>query len=253
MGAVGDRAIFAQGTPESTWQESGSLARVRQTTAAALCPEGSRAVIVAPHPDDEILAAAGLMMQLAELGRDLLIIAVTDGDASHPGSTRWSPEALAQRRSEERVAAMQVLGLGNVPIVRLGIGDGKIRAARRELEQQLAGMLLPSDTVFATWRLDGHPDHEEVGEVAAACCRRAGADLIELPVWMWHWASPQDARIPWAHAVGLALTDAQRQLKRVATGAHRSQLEVDPTSTGQPVLPPWALDRLLRKTEVFFR
>ena len=253
MGAVGDREIFARGTPESIWQDSGILGRIPLVSPTALCPAGSRAVIIAPHPDDEILAAAGLMMQLAELGRDILIIGVTEGDASHPGSRIWSPSTLARRRSAERHAAMQALGLGQTPVVRLEISDGKVEASRLELAQHLDAILLPTDLVFTTWRLDGHPDHEAVGRAAATCCRHIGTKMIELPVWMWHWATPQDSRIPWDRAIGLALTEAQLELKREAIAAHTTQLDTDASLGAEPILPTWVLDRLLRPIEVFFR
>ena len=43
-------------------------------------PPGSRAVFIAPHPDDEVLGMGGLMAALARQSRELRLVAVTDGD-----------------------------------------------------------------------------------------------------------------------------------------------------------------------------
>ena len=84
-----DRATKGHGTPEATWQNSGRLSTLPEVDPATLVPPGARAVIVSPHPDDEILATGGLLAQLSDLGRKALIIAVTDGTASHPDSPEW--------------------------------------------------------------------------------------------------------------------------------------------------------------------
>jgi hypothetical protein len=46
----------------------GGLADLPVTIAAQLVPPNSRAVIVAPHPDDEVLACGGLLQQLHAQG-----------------------------------------------------------------------------------------------------------------------------------------------------------------------------------------
>ena len=78
--------IRGQGTPSAQWLSWPGWAGLRVTSVAELVPPGSRLVVVAPHPDDEILGAGGLLAATARAGRDLLLVAVTDGQASHPGS-----------------------------------------------------------------------------------------------------------------------------------------------------------------------
>ncbi len=136
--------------------------------------------------------------------------------------------------------------------IALGLPDGGLPQHRPALEQSLANLLQATDTVFATWRYDGHPDHEAVGQAARTCCARAGAKLIEVPIWMWHWAHPDDPRVPWHRAVRLAIPPQYLALKQLAVRQHRSQLEPDPSTGQEPVLTPWILDRLLRPTETFF-
>ena len=54
-GAAG-RAIRGDGTTEAEWNGWPGLARLPAIAAGELVPEGARAVVVAPHPDDEVLA-----------------------------------------------------------------------------------------------------------------------------------------------------------------------------------------------------
>jgi hypothetical protein len=57
--------------------------------------------------------------------------------------------------------------------------------------------VVPGDLCLATWRGDGHPDHEAVGRAAARAARFVGATLWEFPVWAWHWARPGAIEVPW--------------------------------------------------------
>ena len=55
-------------------------------------------VVVSAHPDDETLAAGGLMATAAGRGIAVHVIIVTDGSASHPDSPTHSTADLARRR-----------------------------------------------------------------------------------------------------------------------------------------------------------
>ena len=92
------------GTPECQWRQSGRLRRLAPLELA----RPRRAVVVAPHPDDEVLGAGGLVRVLAGSGTAVRILAVTDGEASHPGA----PATLAARRREESRTALHRLGAG---------------------------------------------------------------------------------------------------------------------------------------------
>ena len=103
--------IVGQGTPLHHWQASPRMAELPQISVEQLVPEGHRAVIIAPHPDDEVLGCGGLLQGLAALGRPIQLISVTDGSASHPGSRRWPVERLSVVRPQESAQALHRLGL----------------------------------------------------------------------------------------------------------------------------------------------
>ncbi|MGK9559270.1 PIG-L family deacetylase, partial [Salmonella enterica subsp. enterica] len=86
-------------------------AQLPQISVEQLVPAGHRAVIIAPHPDDEVLGCGGLLQGLAMLDRQIQLISVTDGSASHPGSRRWPVERLSIVRPQESAQALHRLGL----------------------------------------------------------------------------------------------------------------------------------------------
>jgi LmbE family N-acetylglucosaminyl deacetylase len=246
--------IVGQGTTLHQWQSSRHLAELNSIDVVSLVPPGCRAVIVAPHPDDEVLGCGGLMQLLAAAGRSLQLISVTDGSASHPGSQRWPVQRLSVIRPQESAEALRRLGL---PMHRLkwlrgGFADTQVAAREDQLSDFIEGHLRSSDVVFTTWSEDGHCDHEAVGRASAEAARRIGAICHELPVWTWHWATAEDELVPWQRARKILLSPEQIARKRHAVHAFASQLEGDPDAGLGPVLAPYVLDRLLQPFEVVF-
>lgn len=246
--------IVGQGTSLRLWQSSRHLAQLPQIDILTLVPEGARAVIIAPHPDDEILGCGGFLQLLAAAGRPLQLISVTDGSASHPGSERWPVERLSVVRPQESAEALRRLGMPmhGVKWLRGGFADSQVAARESQLSAFIERHLRANDVVFTTWREDGHCDHEAVGRASAAAAQRVGATLHELPVWTWHWAKPEDHLVPWERARKIVLTPHLVARKRHAIHAFASQLEGDPHIGLPPVLAPYVLDRLLQPFEVVF-
>ena len=251
MDAVARRAIRGEGTTEAEWNGWPGLARLPEIDARTLVPHGARAVVVAPHPDDEVLSVGGLLAQLAAAGTPVEVIAVTDGTASHGGSTEWPAERLAKTRPQESRVALQRLGLSVEP-ARLGLPDGGLKALRAMLAARLVPLLHPRDVVFTTWRQDGHPDHEATGQACAMAAASVGARLVEVPVWGWHWSRPGDARMPWQHAFRLMLGEDAMRRKRAAVRAFTSQLRRDASTGSGPVLRATTVARAARPYEVVF-
>ncbi|SAK85385.1 PIG-L deacetylase family protein [Caballeronia ptereochthonis] len=248
--SVRSRKISGEGTLEAAWQGSTRLNALPEVAPGELVPLGARAVVVAPHPDDEVLGIGGLLARLSEINRNILIIAVTDGTASHPDSREWPPERLASVRPQETREALQRLHLRQVQVVRLGLKDGDGRHFEPALSERLSRHLQPSDIVFVTWRYDGHPDHEASGRAAHSAVSALELPCVEVPLWTWHWASPDDTRVPWSRARRIVLDEDTHARKLRAVQAFRSQLEPDATTGQAAVLPAHVLARLTRPFEV---
>ena len=243
--------INGQGTLEAQWQGWPQLHALPEISLARLVPVGRRTVVVAPHPDDEVLASGGMLAMLAAREDEIVVVGVTDGDASHPDSIRWSPEKLAKFRHGEALAGLTHLGIAPQSYLRLSLPDGQVHSCHAKLVESLIRALRPGDVVLSTWAADGHPDHEATALAVAEACTAAGCRHLQSPVWMWHWAVPGDSRVPWMQMRRLRLTlDAQLR-KKLALLAHGSQLTAQ-DSGALPVLSPAAVRRMLRPFEYVF-
>ena len=245
------RHISGTGPGVDDWRRDAALAAVPAIRLDTLVPPGARVVVVAPHPDDEILTCGGLLDLVMARGDAPLIVAVTDGEASHPGSPAWPPERLRHERARETLAALTCLGIDASRVQRLAIPDGGVTAAEHDLKRMLRAIVRPGDIVVTTWCYDGHPDHEATARACAAAASLRGARLLEVPVWGWHWSAPGDGAIPLARARKLALPPALLERKRAALACFRSQVQADASTGAAPILFPAALARLLAPWEVY--
>lgn len=96
-----------------------------------------RILIVAPHPDDEVLALGGTIAQLVQDGHTVFIAFLTNGDANR--AAKWlltlnpihrSTDylALGYRRQKEAVRALRALGLSPCAATFLGYPDRGLTA-----------------------------------------------------------------------------------------------------------------------------
>jgi len=235
------------GTPESEWSASRQLRGVAELGTI----RARRVVVVAPHPDDEIFGAAGLLQSLLPRGVPLEIIAVSDGEASHPLATGWGVD-LRSLRAQETARALQRLGWKEATVTRLGLPDGQIGRNGDRLVAALRSRVRPGDLCLAPWWHDGHPDHDACGNAAVAVTAAVGAQLLGYLVWAWHWADPRSADLPWLDCRRFDFDRRTAARKRWATGAFLSQTRpLGPDRAGAPLLPPDVLRRFWRPYEVF--
>jgi LmbE family N-acetylglucosaminyl deacetylase len=80
----------------------------------------TRLLVIAPHPDDEVLGAGGLMQRVHEAGGTVRVIYLTDGDGYREAVTREDKgnrptfadyRGYGRRRQREARAALATLGL----------------------------------------------------------------------------------------------------------------------------------------------
>jgi LmbE family N-acetylglucosaminyl deacetylase len=259
MDALAGRVIREALTDETRWRQW-LTERVPTLMLDAWLRLDERLLVIAPHPDDEVLACGGLLNLHAARGGECAVIAVTDGDASHAGCAGWSAEQLAETRRTESERGLAQLGVPRSAITRLGLPDGVVTRHTQQLLEALRWQLRAGDVVVSTWRLDGHPDHEATGSAGAAVCAALGARFIEAPVWMWHWALPLDPRVPWDRMRALPLSPCAFGCKTAALAEHVTQLlprvRRDPDAHGNrregAVLDASILQRAARRREYFF-
>jgi LmbE family N-acetylglucosaminyl deacetylase len=230
--------IDAPGTDEERWRSWPALGRLPR----AGLQNWASAVVIAAHPDDEVLGVGGTMTLLAAAGARLRLVAITDGERSHPAA---DPAALAARRVAETAAALRTLGAQHTEVIRLRRPDTGLAGREADLAAELRDLTAGFDVCLAPWSRDAHADHEAAGRAA----RRACPATLGYPVWMWHWAYPGDPRVPWHRALSVPLPPRVAAGKRAAIHCFASQLE-DREPAGQPVLSQGVLAHFARAQEV---
>ena len=153
---------------------------------------------------------------------------------------------LARRRTAETAAALRALGAGATEVIRLGLPDTRLAAREDHLAAALAPLVAGFDLCVAPWDGDQQPDHEAASRAAR---RSAAGAFYCFPVWMWHWASPGDPRVPWDRALRIPLPLRTATRKRAAITRFASQTEDRGHGLG-PVLAPGMIAHFTRAMEV---
>lgn len=100
-----------------------------------------RLLVVAPHPDDEVVGTGGLIQRVLERGGTADVVLVTAGDGypdavrgetGHASPTAADYVAYGARRLAETRAALDVLGGGRAALTSLGFPDGVLSRLRAE-------------------------------------------------------------------------------------------------------------------------
>jgi LmbE family N-acetylglucosaminyl deacetylase len=242
--AIEPHPIDAPGTAEAEWRSW----RLLHELPVLDVDRWPSVVVVAAHPDDEVLGVGGVLAMLAQAGARMRLVAVTDGEGSHPGLDQAAADQLAECRAEETSTALRELG-APAEIVRLRMPDTGLARREAELRDRLAELVGGFAICLAPWDGDLHADHEAAGRAAFDACAATGTGLLSYPIWTWHWSHPRDSRVPWDRAVRVPLPAEVAERKRVAIDCFTSQLrprgELRP-----PVLPPETVAHFIRDQEV---
>ncbi len=217
---------------------------------------GGPIVVLAPHPDDEALGCGGLLAAAFAFGAGGHVVCLTDGGASHPGSSEWPPARLAARRRAELRQAVIMLGGAPGDVTFLGHADGRLgeidaSSAAGEIAE-LCDRLRAS-AIFATSAEDGHPDHKAAARIGCeAQALRSHLRLWFYPIWS-RWDDPGFADAHASLRVRRFDTGPWRDVKRRAIGAHASQLgQVVADAPAGFVLDPDMVRMFVTGPELFF-
>jgi len=142
-------------------------------------------LIIAPHPDDETLGCGGLIASAKDAGRDVRVVVLTDGAASHPGSPTYSWRRVAALRREELRKGADALGLHPTDVLSLSLPDGRLSdEAPERLADRLDLAIGAGDlgALFAPGDDDPHPDHQMAARAASILAQRRNAVVWSYPI-----------------------------------------------------------------------
>jgi LmbE family N-acetylglucosaminyl deacetylase len=217
-------------------------------------PRPGTVVFFHAHPDDEAIFTGGTIAHLTDVGCRVIVVVATSGDGGE-GSGRNRAE-LAACREAETMAACSLLGVAEVAFLRYGdsgiaadtahadaFASAHVELAARELADRCLAWKPDAMVVYDEGGIYPHPDHLQAHLVGARAARlariptlyQATVDHEYLHFVETHLIEEAAAALPVPSSVGvptvmIATTVAVgRQLdrKRLAMGAHASQIPID--------------------------
>jgi len=204
-----------------------------------------RVMLLVPHPDDESLAAGGLLQRARAAGAAVRVLFATDGENNAwtqrlvERRLRIGPaerERFGVRRRAEASAALAELGVPAGDAAFLGLPDQGITALLTSGEERGLGRLVDEIASFrptvlvAPSSLDLHADHSGLAvllrqALARARAARAGA-TAPAPRLLSYLVHLCGARPEGPGMASLTLTPSERDRKRRAVLCHATQIRV---------------------------
>lgn len=120
-------------------------------------------MVVAPHPDDEVIGCGGVLLLHAAAGDRVAVVHVTDGRRSR--ALQITPHAMAAHRREEARASLAVLGINAWEWLGFRAGEWDEADLVPRLESVLRA--LEPDVIYSPSRVDFHPEHARVAQALA--------------------------------------------------------------------------------------
>lgn len=223
--------------------------------------EFEKALIIAPHPDDEIFGCGGLLTLCAKSGKHANILFITNGEASHKGCCQMPPSKIGAQRQKSAFEANKVFGFNSSNLQFLEWEDGKIPTAGHvdfiKLTEKIveAMIQLKPDVVFCPHPFEGWPDHIASEALTRAALKMLVTDarpkLYHYCVWLWFSMPLKKAwLINWRNARLLDITTVSHN-KRQAIKIYLNAL----APCGTPwigKLPPQFLNAFKWHKELYF-
>lgn len=151
---------------------------------------GGRVVILAPHPDDEIIGAGGALALHAARGDEVIVIHLTDGSGGDRDDR--TDGAIARVRKAEARAAGELLGVTRFEA--LDFPDGGLRPGGA-FAAGLTGRLeqLRPDVVYLPSPFEHHPDHRATLHLGLSGLEALATGGLDPAVMVYEVNEPQQA------------------------------------------------------------
>ena len=160
---------------------------------------GTSTLVVAAHPDDEVLACGGTIARLTALGATVRVLFLADGVHSRVQAPSADTNSLAERRDAARHACYI---LGAEPPEFRDYPDNQLdTVALLELTQQVEASVEchSPDTVLTHHSADLNVDHRRVHEAVTTACRPQPGHPVQRLLFFevassTEWQSPDYGR-----------------------------------------------------------
>lgn len=191
-----------------------------------------RVLIVAPHPDDEVIGCGGLIMRTKEAGGKVYVLYMTVGNTHNYSNQRYS--SINERMCEIQ-SVIEYLGIDDWRLALEG-DEYHLRldqVSQRQLIDEIERgkrislqAIFPDIIVFPPFH-DYNQDHRAVAQAAFSACRPARQEDKHVPPLIMSYETPMDW---WSYPTDtqrtnilLTLTSEHSRRKAKAMSLYKSQ------------------------------
>ncbi len=210
---------------------------------------GQRVLILAPHPDDEVLGCGGLIHRLLNEDRQVDVVIMSGGGRSHSGCCDIDGRTLVDERRRLTLKAAEILGMPEKNLHFMDYPDGSIMSDNPETERLRALMTeLNPDTLFVPHSGEGWSDHTETRNIGLLLAPDT-VTVYEYCVWFWYYNTWNIDR---KNAYVLKMTGEELCIKNCAIDAYI----LPQAPCGRPysgVLPPVFVKSCRWNKELYFK
>ncbi len=128
----------------------------------------NKVLVIAAHPDDEILGVGGTISLLSKMGKQVDVLIFTDGSSTQ----YFNNEAILEDKFHEAKEANDVVGSTVLP--RADFPDMRLDTIAHVDKNIALGKIITAgayDTIFVQDRTDINKDHNELYESTMVACR----------------------------------------------------------------------------------
>lgn len=177
-------------------------------------PSGRRVLVLAPHPDDEVIGCGGTLCKHVQAGDQVTVVYITDGSRGGPDGR--ADETLPLVRRVEAEEGLSALGIRDHWF--LGLPDQNLKADA-EACAALSDILrrVEPDLIYLPHLYDRHCDHVATNLLLAAVLA-SSEQLPEMIAGYEVWGAVRPTLL-------VNVTD-QMATKQRAIRAHRSQIKL---------------------------
>jgi LmbE family N-acetylglucosaminyl deacetylase len=147
-------------------------------------------LIVAPHPDDDVLGVGGYMASAAEKKKQVFVVYITDGAGSPRSAKNFSDTQMVSRREVEALAALRLLRAKGGFFLKLN--SKELPAKFVQVKGTLAKIfdLLQPEEVFIPAPYERHKTHlicTQISLEALRACPIKATHLYGYSIWGNFW------------------------------------------------------------------
>lgn len=234
-----------------------------QSQGMLLQPNPHKALIFAPHSDDETLGCGGFIALKRKLNAPVEVVILTDGSACFGPLSAATAATLVNCRERETERAMEVLGVSKSQVHFLKQPDGQLSSLTKRDRVQLLAQIIElleryrPQEVLVPHRWDRTPDHEATFDLVHLALQATSLRplVLQYPIWRFWDGALLDVKLPSdLHSEGIYRVEISQVLeqKRKAFTCYESQFSTFPECSYKSPLPARFQRAFELRYEIFF-